>query len=97
MDSVGAALTALQVSGPVYSEFQLNIPFDFEKESRAWGYADLTENRVDIEAPPMTLENATGVSPSTMMWLPHRVCRPNYYNSLSLLISMGRVRSKATT
>ncbi|MDF5591380.1 DUF3971 domain-containing protein, partial [Vibrio parahaemolyticus] len=60
VDSVGAALTALQVSGPVYSEFQLNIPFDFEKESRAWGYADLTENRVDIEAPPMTLENATG-------------------------------------
>ncbi|HHF2935374.1 TPA: YhdP family protein [Vibrio alginolyticus] len=60
VDSVGAALTALQVSGPVYSEFQLNIPFDFEKESRAWGYADLTENRVDIEAQPMTLENATG-------------------------------------
>ncbi|MCV6021117.1 DUF3971 domain-containing protein, partial [Escherichia coli] len=60
VDSVGAALTALQVSGPVYSEFQLNIPFDFEKESRAWGYAYLTENRVDIEAPPMTLENATG-------------------------------------
>ncbi|MCV5276614.1 DUF3971 domain-containing protein, partial [Escherichia coli] len=27
VDSVGAALTALQVSGPVYSEFQLNIPF----------------------------------------------------------------------
>ncbi|MDF4425342.1 DUF3971 domain-containing protein, partial [Vibrio parahaemolyticus] len=49
VDSVGAALTALQVSGPVYSEFQLNIPFDFEKDSRAWGYADLTENRVDIE------------------------------------------------
>ncbi|BBM63684.1 DUF3971 domain-containing protein [Vibrio alfacsensis] len=60
VDSVGAALTALQVSGPVYSEFQLNIPFDTDKDSRAWGYADLKENRVDIEAPPMTLEKATG-------------------------------------
>ncbi|MCG9611647.1 TIGR02099 family protein [Vibrio harveyi] len=60
VDSVGAALTALQVSGPVYSEFQLNIPFDTEKDARAWGYADLKNNRVDIDAPPMTLENATG-------------------------------------
>ncbi|MGR5234217.1 YhdP family protein [Vibrio rotiferianus] len=60
VDSVGAALTALQVSGPVYSEFQLNIPFDMEKDARAWGYADLKNNRVDIDAPPMRLENATG-------------------------------------
>ncbi|WP_423839902.1 YhdP family protein [Vibrio mytili] len=60
VDSVGAALTALQVSGPVYSEFQLTIPFDSDKTSRAWGYADLNDNRVDIEAPPMTLEKATG-------------------------------------
>ncbi|EJG1696562.1 TIGR02099 family protein [Vibrio parahaemolyticus] len=60
VDSVGAALTALQVSGPVYSEFQLNIPFDMEKDARAWGYADLKDNRVDIDAPPMTLEKATG-------------------------------------
>ncbi len=60
VDSVGAALTALQVSGPVYSEFQLNIPFDTGREPRAWGYAELKDNRVDIEAPPMTLEKATG-------------------------------------
>ncbi|CAE6916573.1 hypothetical protein ACOMICROBIO_FLGHMIGD_02466 [Vibrio sp. B1FLJ16] len=60
VDSVGAALTALQVSGPVYSEFHLNIPFDKEKEPRAWGFADLKDNRVDIDAPPMTLEKATG-------------------------------------
>ncbi|MEE3880470.1 YhdP family protein [Vibrio sp. YYF0003] len=60
VDSVGAALTALQVSGSVYSEFQLNIPFNKENEPRAWGYADLKDNRVDIDAPPMTLENATG-------------------------------------
>ncbi|MCV5389640.1 DUF3971 domain-containing protein, partial [Escherichia coli] len=58
VDSVGAALTALQVSGPVYSEFQLNIPFDMEKDARAWGYADLKDNRVDIDAPPMMLEKA---------------------------------------
>jgi uncharacterized protein (TIGR02099 family) len=60
VDSVGAALTALQVSGPVYSEFQLNIPFNTDNKARAWGYADLKDNRVDIEAPPMTLEKATG-------------------------------------
>nr|WP_319555276.1 YhdP family protein [uncultured Vibrio sp.] len=60
VDSVGAALTALQVSGPVYSEFQLNIPFDKENKPRAWGYADLKDNRIDIDAPPMTLEKATG-------------------------------------
>lgn len=58
--SVGAALTALQVSGDVSSEFQLNIPFDSDKEARAWGYADLNENHVEIEAPPMVLENTTG-------------------------------------
>ncbi|MBR9788221.1 MAG: TIGR02099 family protein [Vibrionaceae bacterium] len=60
VDSVGAALTALQVSGPVYSEFQLNIPFNKENKPRAWGFADLKDNRVDIDAPPMTLEKATG-------------------------------------
>ncbi|MGR5207518.1 YhdP family protein [Vibrio sp. PNB23_22_7] len=60
VDSVGAALTALQVSGPVYSEFQLNIPFDSDKDARVWGYADLNNNQVYIDAPPMTLENATG-------------------------------------
>ncbi|MGF1752922.1 TIGR02099 family protein [Vibrio makurazakiensis] len=60
VDSVGAALTALQVSGDVTSEFHLNIPFTPDIEPRAWGYADLAGNHVDIEAPPMTLENVTG-------------------------------------
>ncbi|WP_394248702.1 YhdP family protein [Vibrio profundi] len=60
VDSVGAALTALQVSGEVNSEFQLNIPFNADLEPRAWGYADLAENHVEIEAPPMTLENVSG-------------------------------------
>ncbi|MDN3617781.1 YhdP family protein [Vibrio gallaecicus] len=60
VDSVGAALTALQVDGKVDSKFQLYIPFDSNVESRAWGYADLKGNHVDIKAPPITLENVTG-------------------------------------
>eukprot|EP00919_Chromeraceae_sp_WS-2016_P023814 GHVR01056513.1.p1 GENE.GHVR01056513.1~~GHVR01056513.1.p1 ORF type:complete len:143 (-),score=15.92 GHVR01056513.1:220-648(-) len=60
VDSVGAALTAIQVDGEVMSEFQLYIPFNSETESRAWGFADLTSNHVEIEAPPMTLEKVTG-------------------------------------
>lgn len=60
VDSVGAALTAIQVDGQVESSFQLNIPFDSEREARAWGYADLSKNHVTIEAPPMTLETVSG-------------------------------------
>ncbi|MGF1745165.1 YhdP family protein [Vibrio minamisatsumaniensis] len=60
VDSVGAALTALKVSGDVSSEFQLNIPFDSSKEPRAWGYADLSGNHVEMEAPPIVLEHTTG-------------------------------------
>ncbi|MBG0760464.1 TIGR02099 family protein [Vibrio cidicii] len=60
VDSVGAALTALQVKGPVVSQFQLNIPFESSKEPRAWGYADLKGNHVDIDAPPMALEKVSG-------------------------------------
>ncbi|KJR39767.1 DUF3971 domain-containing protein, partial [Vibrio sp. S234-5] len=60
VDSVGAALTALQVKGPVVSQFQLNIPFESSKEPRAWGYAVLKGNHVDIDAPPMALEKVSG-------------------------------------
>ncbi|MFM2591026.1 YhdP family protein [Vibrio sp. TBV020] len=60
VDSVGAALTAVQVDGPVTSSFQLNIPFDTDREARAWGYADLSKNHVTIDAPPMTLETVSG-------------------------------------
>lgn len=60
VDSVGAALTAVQVDGPVKSKFQLDIPFDTDKEARAWGYADLNKNHVTIDAPPMTLETVSG-------------------------------------
>lgn len=60
VDSVGAALTAVQVDGEVKSAFQLNIPFDGDKEPRAWGWADLTDNHVEIDAPAMTLEKVSG-------------------------------------
>ncbi|WP_375754169.1 YhdP family protein [Vibrio sp. HN007] len=60
VDSVGAALTAVRVKGDVQSEFQLNIPFSEEKETRAWGYADLKNNTIDIETPAMKLNKASG-------------------------------------
>ncbi|ASF98933.1 TIGR02099 family protein [Vibrio anguillarum] len=60
VDSVGAALTAIQVSGEVQSEFQLRIPFDSEQEPRAWGWANLNNNHVEIDAPPMVLEGVSG-------------------------------------
>ncbi len=60
VDSVGAALTALQLDGEVDSEFQLNIPFSADKQPRAWGYADLTDNHMDMTAPPMSLEHVNG-------------------------------------
>ncbi|MEL7290740.1 MAG: YhdP family protein [Pseudomonadota bacterium] len=60
VDSVGAALAAVQVEGQVESSFQLNIPFSEEREARAWGYADLANNQVEIETPPMTLEAVSG-------------------------------------
>ncbi|MGF1720163.1 TIGR02099 family protein [Vibrio kyushuensis] len=60
VDSVGAALTAIQIDGEVASEFQLYIPFHDGEEARAWGYADLVDNHVEIDAPPMTLEKVSG-------------------------------------
>ncbi|KJY92113.1 membrane protein [Vibrio neptunius] len=60
VDSVGAALTAVQVDGKVASSFQLNIPFSSDEEARAWGYAELDENQVTIETPPLKLENVSG-------------------------------------
>lgn len=60
VDSVGAALTAVQVSGEVNSEFQLNIPLSRGRKTRAWGYAQLPGNHIEIDAPPMSLEKAKG-------------------------------------
>ena len=59
VDTVGAALTTIQVAGKVTTEFKLNIPFsDFD--TRAWGYAELAGNHVNIDAPPMVLEKVFG-------------------------------------
>lgn len=61
VDSVGAALTAVQVSGDVNADFQLYIPFSGDSTpSRAWGFAELSNNHVEIDAPPMTLEQVSG-------------------------------------
>ncbi|MGR5268451.1 YhdP family protein [Vibrio astriarenae] len=60
VDSVGAALTAIDIQGDVQASFQLSIPFSDEGEARAWGQADLKDNFVTIDAPPMILESVTG-------------------------------------
>ncbi|MGF1680633.1 YhdP family protein [Photobacterium minamisatsumaniensis] len=59
VDSVGAALTTVQVSGHVDSSFQLDIPFD-GSDVRAWGSATLAGNQVAIDAPPISLEQVKG-------------------------------------
>ncbi len=60
VDSVGAALTTIQIDGDVDSEFQLNIPFNRQRQPRAWGYADLASDQVKINAPPMALADVSG-------------------------------------
>ncbi|WED23322.1 TIGR02099 family protein [Vibrio sp. JC009] len=60
VDSVGAALTAVQVQGDVHSEFKLNIPFSAKKEPRAWGFAELNKNTINVKTPAMTLKKARG-------------------------------------
>lgn len=59
VDSVGAALTTVQVSGPVSSRFKLDIPFD-GSDVRAWGDATLSGNAVVLDAPPIPLDNVSG-------------------------------------
>ncbi|MDN3608279.1 YhdP family protein [Vibrio ostreicida] len=60
VDSVGAALTAVQIDGQVTSKFNLNVPFSSDEDVRAWGYADLVENTVQIDTPSMTLNTVSG-------------------------------------
>jgi uncharacterized protein (TIGR02099 family) len=60
VNSVGAALTEIDIQGQVKSEFQLDIPFNLKRESRAWGYADLAGNHINIKTPPIELEKAKG-------------------------------------
>lgn len=59
VDTVGAALTTVQVSGPVTSRFELDIPFD-GREVRAWGEAELKENTIVTETPPLQLTQVSG-------------------------------------
>ena len=59
-NSVGAALTEINIAGNVSANFQLRIPFDESQEVRAWGRANLDENDVAISTPPMSLKHVTG-------------------------------------
>lgn len=59
VDSVGAALTTVKVSGPVTSRFKLDIPFD-GTDVRAWGTADFKDNQIAIETPAIQLANVNG-------------------------------------
>lgn len=58
--SVGSALNAVQVTGPVQSEFQLNIPFHKDHPARAWGWAQLHANEVAIQSPKINLDQVSG-------------------------------------
>ncbi|CAM3719866.1 hypothetical protein VA7868_01868 [Vibrio aerogenes CECT 7868] len=60
VDTVGAALTAVQVRGNVQSEFKLKIPFESHHDERAWGWADLKNNRVEIQSPSIDLQSVSG-------------------------------------
>ncbi len=60
VDSVGAALNTVQVRGDVSAKFQLKVPFDTSIDPTAWGWAELSNNHVDIDAPPMALDSVSG-------------------------------------
>lgn len=59
VDSVGAALTAVQVSGPVNAELNLLIPFN-GNDPDVSGYAQLKDNPIAIQTPSIQLEKASG-------------------------------------
>lgn len=59
VDSVGAALTAVQVSGPVDAEFSLNIPFN-GSDPDVSGFAQLKDNPIALQTPSIQLEKANG-------------------------------------
>ncbi|MEJ2763900.1 YhdP family protein [Photobacterium sp. MCCC 1A19761] len=59
VDTVGAALTTVQVGGPVTSRFHLDIPFD-GSDVRAWGQAELAGNTIVMETPPLQLDQVSG-------------------------------------
>lgn len=59
VDSVGAALTAVQVSGPVSAELNLSIPFD-GGDPDVSGFALLKDNPIAVQTPAIKLEQASG-------------------------------------
>ena len=59
VDSVGAALNSIQVNNRVDALLRLDIPFTGE-DVRAWGYADLANNHIELQSPNIVLNNAKG-------------------------------------
>jgi uncharacterized protein (TIGR02099 family) len=61
VDSVGAALTSVEIQGQVESAFKLTIPFDLSEQSvRAWGEATLRNNKIALQTPAMDLKQVSG-------------------------------------
>lgn len=60
IDSVGAALTAVKVSGPVESEFSIKVPFNSHDEVKTTGFAQLLDNPIEVQSPPVQLDHAKG-------------------------------------
>ena len=59
VDSVGAALNSIQVDNRVDALLRLDIPFNGD-DVRAWGYADLANNHIELQSPNILLTNAKG-------------------------------------
>ncbi|OEF28458.1 YhdP family protein [Vibrio rumoiensis] len=59
VDSVGAALTAVKISGPVESEFTVTVPFNGD-DPQVSGDATLKNNPIEVQSPPIHLEDASG-------------------------------------
>ncbi|WP_170066807.1 YhdP family protein [Vibrio gangliei] len=59
VDSVGAALTAVRVTGPVDAELNLSIPFNGD-DADVSGFANLKDNPIEVQTPSIQLEHANG-------------------------------------
>ncbi|MDD9157365.1 YhdP family protein [Aliivibrio sp. S4TY2] len=59
VDSVGAALNSIHVNNRVDALLRLDIPFTGE-DVRAWGYADLAGNHIELQSPNIVLTDAKG-------------------------------------
>ena len=59
VDSVGAALTYIQVGGEIDAQIALSVPLDGD-DIRIKGDVELTNNHVEVERPKVLFENVTG-------------------------------------